>query len=227
MKICITPSFSPQCRPFYVALAVFILMGQTPPAVAQTISFPNKNVSDLRGLLNVFHTFKQACLNQPTNRHLPAKLAPEGYQIVTLRDHLMGTETGALAGNTAILSKTGSEQGDWDGGHLFIDFSMPSEEEPAGRCSVKWKRAWDYEDGRARIALGMAGVFDAQVSYHLKAVLNSRPDDSFIWKRRTYGGVSNWVARCWDKNLCNFNVLYILDPDTGIDISISREMVQR
>ena len=227
MMIYLTPRFFPQFRLSYFALALFILTGQAPSAVAQTITFPNENVSDLRGLLNVFHTFKQACLKQPANRDLPVKLVPEGYQVVTLKAHLMGTESGAPAGNTAILSKTGSEQGDWDGGHLFVEFSMPSEEEPDGRCSVKWKRGWDYEDGRAGVALGMFGVLDAQVSYHLVAVLKSRPDDSFFWKRRNYGGVSDWVTRCWDGKLCNFKVLYMIDPETGIDISISRETVHR
>ncbi|NKB54463.1 MAG: hypothetical protein GKR97_20030 [Rhizobiaceae bacterium] len=208
------------------ALAVLILIVQAPIAAAQNIAFPQDNVSDLRGLLNVFHTFNQACLKQPAHRDLPAKLAPDGYQVVSGLDHLWGPGSDASTDKVAVLTKTGTEQGDWDGGHLFVEFSMPTGPRPNGKCTVKWKRAWDYKEGRAKIAFGLFGVFDAQVSYHLRAVLNSRPDDSFIWKRKTFAGVSDWISPCWGGKFCNFQVLYDFNPDRGIDISITRETTQ-
>lgn len=225
--IYLSPRVRPRFRLSCLALALLTLSWQAPQAVAQTIVFPHENVSDLRGLLNVFHTFKRACLEQPVDRELPARLAPEGYQVVTFETHLWGEETGTPKGDSAILSKTGSEQGDWDGGYPFVDFSMPSDEEPHGRCTVKWKRAWDYDEGQAGIALGLFGVLDAQVSFNLAAVLRSRPDDSLIWKRPSYLGVSDWFTWCWDGNFCSFKMLYTFDSATGIDISISREAVQR
>lgn len=221
------PQFFQQVRLSCFLLGMLLVSEQAAQAEPQTVEFPYENVSDLRGVLNVFHMFRRACLEQPANPDLPGMIVPEGYQILTREDHLWGTKRGASAGKTAILSKTGSEQGDWDGGYPFVDFLMPTNENPEGHCAVYWKRAWDYEQGRARLALGLFGVFDAQVSYHLAAVLNSRPDDSFIWKRSTYGGVSDWFTRCWDGKLCNFKVLYEIDPETGIDISISRGSVRR
>jgi hypothetical protein len=211
-------------------LVILLIAGQVPSVKAQAINFPHENVSDLRGILNLFHAFRRACLEQPTDRDLPYKIAPEGYQIVSRMTHLWGEKSNDDpddSGENAIISRTGSEQEDWDGGHLFIDFLMPTDEKPDGHCSVKWKRAWDYKEDQARIALGMFGVFDAQISYHLKAVLKSRPDDSFIWKRRSYGGVSDWVTRCWDAYFCNFKVLYDINPKRGIDISITREVIER
>ncbi|MEM5470704.1 hypothetical protein WNZ14_03110 [Hoeflea sp. AS60] len=207
-------------------LGALLVSGQAAQSEPQTLQFPYENVSDLRGVLNVFHLFRQACLNQPVTRDLPEMLVPEGYRILTREDHLWGTARGATEGKTAILSKTGSEQGDWDGGHAFVDFLMPTDQDPDGQCTVYWKRAWDYEQGRARLALGLFGVFDAQVSYRLAAVLASPPDDSLIWKRPSYVGVSDWFTRCWDGKLCNFKVLYNIDPKTGIDMSISRGSVR-
>lgn len=218
---------SSQIRFSCFAFFVVALFAQPPQAAAQSIIFPHENISDLRGLLNVFHTFRQACLTQATTSVLPAKIAPEGYRIVAPADHLWGDDTGASTEKAAVLSKTGSEQGDWDGGHMFLSFAVPSDRNPGGRCSVNWKRAWDYEEGQARIALGLFGVFDAQVSFHLEAILNSRPDDAFIWKRSTYSGVSDWYTFCWNGKLCTFKVLYEFNPDEGIDISISREAVQK
>lgn len=216
----------PHIRCSSLLWAVFFSVGLTPQVAAQSIVFPHENVSDLRGVLNAFHTFRQACLTEPTSRALPAKIAPEGYQVLSPLDHLWGDKTDGSTEKGAVLSKTGSEQGDWDGGHLFIEFLMPTDAKPDGRCTVKWKRAWDYQEGQARIALGLFGVFDAQISFHLEAVLNSRPSDSFLWKQKTYGGVSDWYTFCWDGKLCTFQVLYEFDPDEGLDISISRESVQ-
>ena len=208
-------------------LAALAGSGPAARAQAQTITFAHQNVSDLRGILNLFAMFEQACLQQPFSSDLPSRLVPEDYRVVSRMDHLWGAEGGALTGKSAILSKTGSEQADQEGGHPFVDFSAPSATRPDGFCAVKWKRAWDYEKGRARLALGLYGVLDAQISYHLEAVLKSRPDDSLIWKRRTYGGVSDWSTNCWDGNRCGFKVLYEFDPDTGIELSIHRETVSR
>lgn len=207
--------------------ALLSLVVQPQRAAAQTIVFPHENVSDLRGLLNVFHTFRQACLTQPTNSDLPVGLAPAGYGVFSHNDHLWGEQTGASTEKSAVVSRTGSEQGDWDGGHIIIQYFMPKDNNPDGSCTVKWKRAWDYEEGQAEVALGMHGVFDAQISFHLKAVLISRPDDSFSWKQKTYVGVNDWYTPCLDRNWCKFKVFYQLDPESGIDMSISREAVQK
>jgi hypothetical protein len=77
MMINLFPRLLPQFRFSCLALAFLILSGQAPQAVAQTITFPQENVSDLRGLLNVFHAFRRACLEQPVDRDLPARLVPE------------------------------------------------------------------------------------------------------------------------------------------------------
>lgn len=209
-----------------LAAIMLLIATPTPYAAAQSIVFPHENISDLRGLLNVFHTFRQACLTQTISSELPAKIAPEGYRVFAHEEHLWGDHTGAKTDKTAVLSKTGSEQGDWDGGHIIVEYFMPSDKNPDGRCTVKWKRGWDYEERQAHIALGLYGVLDAQISFHLEAVLNSRPDDQLIWKQKSYAGVSDWYTFCLDDTLCKFKVIYDFDPDTGIDISISRGAVQ-
>ena len=66
-----------------VATAARLLIDAA-PAAAQAqdpdrIIFPFENGSDLRGLLNVFHAFRLACLRQPLTRDLPARLVPGGY----------------------------------------------------------------------------------------------------------------------------------------------------
>ena len=192
---------------------------------AQPIVFPHENVSDARGLLNIFHVFRKACLDQPTDPELPGKVSPEGYQIVTFQAHMGFEDTGDLT-RSATLSKTGLEQGDWDGGHPIVVFTMPTGDDPDGRCTVSWRRAWDYEEGKARIALGMFGALDAQVSYHLQAFLNTPPPDSFLWKQPVYSGVNEWVTWCWQDRLCKFDLRYSFDPDFGVDISITRQSVQ-
>ncbi len=220
------PRFPPRWRPGWRVLAVLFLIGQAPYAVAQSIVFPHENVSDTRGLLNVLHTFRRACLEQPVDRDLPARLAPEGYRVVSLETHLWGTRTGALTGDSAILSKTGLEQDDREGGYPFVTFSMPTPAGPDGRCAVAWTRAWDFAEGLQGLALGLFGVLDAQVSFNLGAVLRSAPESRFIADRKIFDGVSDWFTWCWDGNFCSFKLRYSFDPGTGIDISISRVAVQ-
>ncbi len=217
--------FSKFLRSAWLAITILMLTVQAPFAAPQTLTFQHENVSDLRGILNVFNTFRQACIEQPVSSDLPKKIVPEGYQIVSREAHLWGEQEGKPSEYAAILSKTGSEQGDWNGGHIYVDFLMPSDKVPAGRCAVNWQRAWDYKEDTARIALGLYGVIDAQISFHLAAVLNSRPHDSLLWKRRTYAEVSEWFTRCWDNNVCNFKVIYDINPDKGINISITREAI--
>ena len=210
-----------------LATAMLLIVTQSHQAAAQSIVFPHENVSDLRGLLNVFHTFRKACLTRPITSELPVKLAPEGYRVLAHKDHLWGDHTGASTEKSAVLSKSGSEQGDWDGGHIIVEYFMPTENNSDGSCTVKWKRSWDDEEGRARIALGLFGVLDAQISFRLEAVLNSVPDDQLLWKQKSYRGVSDWYTFCLNDTLCKFKVIYDIDPDAGIDISISRHAVQK
>lgn len=191
-----------------------------PPTAAQNIVFPYENVSDLRGLLNVFHGFQKSCLNQAVSNDLAETLQPEGYQIVSREKHIEFDEH-ANSKRAAILSKTGLEQSDWDEGHPYIDFLMPTDASPDGECTIYWKRGWDYEEGQARIAFGMYGALDAQISYYLQAVLTTRPADAFIAKG-AFAGSSDWYAKCWDGKICDFRIIYDFNPKRGIDISIAR-----
>lgn len=194
-------------------------------ASAQTIVIPHENITDLRGVLNVFEMFQQACLTQPVTRDLPERIVPEGYSIASFAMHLWGEEDASLGDTTAILTRTGTEQGDWDAGAPYVTLNWPTDTAPYGRCSVAWKRAWDYDDGHDDVAMGVAGVLDAQVSYRLSAILRSVPADSFV-PRGPYSGVSEWVTWCWDGNFCGFNLRYSLHPEDGFDIAISRTAVR-
>lgn len=190
------------------------------PIAAQNIVYPYENVSDLRGLLNVFHGFQKSCLNQAVSNDLAETLKPEGYQIVSREKHIEFDEH-ANSKRAAILSMTGLEQADWDEGHPYIDFLMPTDASPNGECTIYWKRGWDYAEGQERVAFGMYGALDAQISYYLQAVLTTRPADAFIAKG-AFAGSSDWYAKCWDGKICDFRIIYDFNPKRGIDISIAR-----
>jgi len=186
----------------------------------ERIKFPFENQSDLRGLFNAFHAFGVACLDQPVSTDLPEKLLPEGYRIVNRGVHLFGEETAAFT-NTAILTKTGTEEQDFADGHPFIDFSMPSAQSPDGTCSLVWRRAWDFDSGLDSIMLSTAAQFDSHISYRLSATLISRPDDSFLVGER-YGLFGDWATQCWQGQVCQFNVFGVLDPEKGIELTMVR-----
>lgn len=206
-----------------VVLALPTLQGQSSAPEQPPIVFRHENVSDLRGLLNVFDAFRVACLAQPVSRDLPERLMPQNYKNVTPSFHLWGEEIGKPI-DGAILSKTGTEEGDFADGTPFIDFRMPSESSPDGACRVVWQREWDYPQEQVDdVMFGTAATFDAQVSFRLKAILVSPPDGVFV-RSRQYGMVSNWITRCWGGNFCGFEVLGMLGKD-DIHITITRRDV--
>jgi len=204
------------------ALSCLLLSGQAPLPEPQRIVFPHENVSDLRGILNVFTAFRQACLEQPVTPDLAEKLAPEGYRVVTSSFHLWGTKDGDRS-RTLVLSKTGDEERDFAGGYPIVTLSMPTDNRPDGDCKVYWRRAWDYgDDGAKTVVLHTGVMFNSWVSYYLKAILISRPDDGFV-KAKRYGMVSDWLTPCMDGDTCHFGVIALADPEKGLDLTISRD----
>lgn len=206
-----------------IALAWPLLCGQA-AAEQDYIDFPFEHVSDLRGILNVMSAFRTACLDQPVSRDLPEALAPDGYLVVSPSFHLFGDETVNDARRT-VLSKTGTEEGDFAAGYPIIRFGMPTDEIPYGECRVSWKRAWDYPGEHVDdVMFGTAAQFDSHVSYRLQAVLVSPPDSTFL-RASQYGLVSEWRTSCWDGNACVFDLLLALHPEDGIHFTISRKEV--
>lgn len=208
-------------RMMCAATALFVLSGQAAPPPEPEALFPHENISDLRGLVNVFKAFEIACLNQPVTRDLPERLVPEGYRIVRLGAYMFG-EGVTDRSDTAILSRTGDEQSDRDGGFPAIRFSMPSQTMPDGDCSVAWKRAWDYPEPRDRLMLDMVARLEARVSYRLAAILVSRPDTFHVVPQQRHASVSHWVTRCWERKPCAFSVNFFIDREDGIDITVDR-----
>lgn len=190
------------------------------PAAAEPIAFEHKNWSDLRGILNVFDAFKHACLNQPVTRELPEELLPEGYQIVSASLHALGFETDGEPRSVA-LSKTGDELEDFAAGEPFVELGFPTDAAPNGECRVGWKRAWDYPEGVQDVMTGTAAVFDSWLSFHLKAVRVSRPEDGFT-VADFYSSVDDWAAPCFGGTWCRLNVLFELRLDEGIHLTMRR-----
>ena len=186
------------------------------------ITFPYKNYSDLRGLLNAFLTFRRACLDQPVSEGLPQRLLPEGYGIVPFTEHLFGTKQEDPPKGHVVLSKTGSEEQDFAGGHLIVHLSLPDGASPGGECRVVWNRAWDYPDPVDDIVLAMGVQFNVWVSYYLRATRISRPEHSFTLAKR-YGMLGDWAAPCWQAEPCAFKTLGWIDPERGIELIITRD----
>ncbi|MBW7971881.1 hypothetical protein [Bradyrhizobium sp. BR 10289] len=182
--------------------------------------FKYENAADLRGLVNVLTAFRAACLAEPVTSGLPARLVPDGYRIVTRAVHMWGKEDGSFP-DTAILSKTGDEDGDVAGGYPIIDFMLPSAKLPDGACSISWKRRWtqDYPDGASRLSLDMAASLPARVSYYLDATLLSKPNDIFAIAD-SYSDLTNWRTACRGDMLCRFDVNARFDQQ-GVDVTIT------
>jgi hypothetical protein len=202
------------------ALGLSICSGQSVAAAPERITFTHKNFSDLRGILNVFSTFRSACLAQPVSRGLPEKLLPAGYRVVSSGMHFMGLESG-VEPKAVVLSKTGLEESDFAEGHPFIELRFPTGAESSGTCRVVWKRAWDYPEGIETVMTNTAILFDPWLSFHLKAVRTSRPKDGFS-KADSYSLVSDWAAPCFDGTWCRLDILLDLRLDEGISLTISR-----
>lgn len=192
-------------------------------APLERIAFPYQNAADLRGFLNVLAAFRAACLAQPVTRDLPAKLVPEGYQVVTRAVHLWGREDGSGPSlpDAAILSKTGREDSDLADGYPIIDFMLPTTKAPEGGCSVRWKRRWvqDYPDAPGQLVLNMTALLPARLSFYLKATLISKPDDFFAVADR-YSDLTSWQTECNKTKRCRFDVIAGFDKE-GIDMTIA------
>lgn len=203
-----------------LALGLSLAAGQPVSAEPQRIAFSHKNFSDLRGILNVFDTFRTACLAQPVTQGLDERLLPEGYRIVSSSLHALGFETSN--GHTAVvLSRTGDEEKDFAGGHPYVELGRPNDTAPNGTCRIVWKRAWDYADGIEKIMTGTAVLFDPWLSFQLKAVRVSRPEDGFAVAER-YDLLSEWAAPCFGGTWCRLETLLILNRKDGIHLTIKR-----
>ena len=192
---------------------------------AEPITFPHENASDLRGVLNVFAAFKRACLDQPVTQDLPDTLLPEGYRVVSSTFHLFGEEQGRRSARS-ILSRTGTEEGDFAEGHPIIDLNPPRDGSSDGSCRVVWNRAWDYPEPLDDIIFDLAAVLDAWISYELRAFRVSRPESAFAVSR-SYHFLSEWAAPCWKEEPCRFTVLAGLNAKEGILLTISRDQAPR
>ncbi|OPY93655.1 hypothetical protein A5906_17865 [Bradyrhizobium sacchari] len=189
-------------------------------AAAEHIVFKYGHTADLRGLANVLTAFRSACLAEPVTASLPAQLLPDGYRIVTRAVHMWGKEDGSFP-DTAILSKTGDEDGDIAGGYPIIDFMLPTAKLPDGACSVRWKRRWaqDYPDGASRLSLDMAASLAARVSYYLDATLTSKPNDIFAIAG-SYSDLTTWRTGCRATKPCRFDVNARFDQE-GVDLTVT------
>ncbi|MBO6902261.1 MAG: hypothetical protein JJ864_13045 [Rhizobiaceae bacterium] len=190
------------------------------PASSEPIAFAHKNWSDLRGILNVFDAFKQACLAQPVTKELPQELRPEGYQVVSSSLHGLGFDSNAEP-KAVVLSVTGDEVKDFEQGEPFLRLGFPTDDAPNGQCSAGWKRAWDYDEGVQGVMTAAAAVFDSWMSFHLKAVRVSRPEDGFA-ASKVYSSVSEWAVPCFDGTWCRVSVLLDLRLDEGIHLTMQR-----
>lgn len=205
-----------------ICLSAIWLLGAPSASIAEPerITFAYKNWSDLRGILNVLETFHSACLTEPVTQELPAQLLPEGYQVVSSGLHALGLETGPEL-KSVVLSKTGDETMDFAEGEPFIELTFASEGMPSGKCRVAWSRAWDYSEGVNEIMTSTAVLFDAWLSYTLKAVRVSRPQDGFKPSER-HSLVSEWAVPCFSGNWCRVAALLELQQDEGIRLSVNR-----
>lgn len=201
-------------------LAIAIPSLASAPASAEPIDFTHKNWSDLRGILNVFDAFRQACLNQPVTQALPEELRPEGYRIVPSGLHALGFDNGKPP-TAVVLSVTGDEEKDFEQGEPFVHLGFPTDSVPNGECRAAWKRAWDYDEGVQGVMTATAAVFDSWMSFYLKAVRVSRPDDSFT-ASKVYSNVSEWAVPCFGGTWCRASVLLDQRLDEGIYLTISR-----
>ncbi len=190
-------------------------------AEPQRIVFAYENKTDLRGILNVFQIFKTACLDKPVTEGLAERLLPEGYRIVSNTFHLWGTEDGARPG-VSVLSKTGSEEADFKGGFPVIHLTLPTPETPAGGCRVDWERAWDYDSGIEELSTTMAAMLPSWTSYYLEAILDTKPDSSFL-PGKLSGGSTEWRTPCWDGSVCRFGMLGIIDRSRGLKFVLTRQ----
>ncbi len=202
------------------ALGLSLAAGQPVSAEPHRIAFSHKNFSDLRGILNVFDTFRTACLAQPVTQGLDEQLLPEGYRIVSSSLHALGLET-AVEPRTTVLSMTGDEEKDFTGGHPYVELGLPNDAAPNGACRVAWKRTWDYADGVDKVMTDTAVLFDPWLSFRLKAVRVSRPEDGFAVAER-YDHVSEWAAPCFGGKWCRLETLLILNRKDGIHLTIKR-----
>src|SRR5262249_32818553 len=160
---------------------------------------------------NVFQAFQLACLRQPLTRDLPARLVPDGYQVVTRDVHWWGKDEGQFP-DTAILSRTGREDSDIAGGDPNIAFIAATGRLPNGRCSVAWKRSWEPANAAERMSLDLAASLPARASFHLRSVLISQPDQMFVLADR-YVSLTTWRTPCWNANECTFQVNAAFDSE--------------
>ena len=208
---------------FLMAATAAMLLTSHAPLAAQApdpdrIVFAFEHGADLRGVLNVLQAFRYACLRQPLTPDLPARLVPAGYQVITRDVHWWGKDEGKFP-DTAILSRTGREDSDIAGGYPVIDLTLPGEKLPSGKCIVEWKRAWDMASAGQRMSLDLAASLPAHVSFHLGAVLMSRPDQRFDLADR-YTSLTTWKTPCLDARECTFQVNAAFGS-AGIDMTIS------
>ncbi|WP_417767635.1 hypothetical protein [Stappia sp.] len=168
----------------------------------------------------MFDTFRTACLAQPVTQGLDEQLLPEGYRIVSSSLHALGLET-AVEPRTTVLSMTGDEEKDFTGGHPYVELGLPNDAAPNGACRVAWKRTWDYADGVDKVMTDTAVLFDPWLSFRLKAVRVSRPEDGFAVAER-YDHVSEWAAPCFGGKWCRLETLLILNRKDGIHLTIKR-----
>jgi len=201
-----------------IAFAGSMLSGQA--ALAEPITFAHKNWSDLRGILNVFEAFKQACLAQPVSADLPERLLPDGYRVVSAELHGLGFESGSEP-TTVVLSRTGDEVKDFEQGEPFIELGFPTDAAPNGECRVAWQRAWDYPEGVQDVMTSTTAVFDAWLSFELKAVRVSRPDDGFT-AGKFYSNDGEWAAPCFDSTWCRISLVFTVGLDDGIYLTMRR-----
>lgn len=189
---------------------------------AKPLVFTQQNITDARGVVNVFMLFRQACLDQPVTAGLAQALVPEGFQVVSSGYHLgLADDPVPRDGASVVVTLTGREDSDWNEGEPYVWLSQPGGAAPWGGCSVNWHRRWDYEDAIEKIAKGMNSAIVPQISFYLEGVLRTPPHPDYLWGP-PWSDATEWFSFCWDGRLCSFSVRHDFSPEDGLELVLRR-----
>lgn len=167
----------------------------------------------LAGVLNTATAFRDACLRQDWSEDLPERLVPEGYRVVSRDIYWWGKDEGALP-RAAILSRTGSEDGDKAGGFPTVDMMPKTDKMPRGSCTATWNGGWPGGAAATRRteAVDLAAMTPLQVAYVLQATPAEQPADAVRIEDRQAGRL-NLASDCFSGR-CGIRTAWEFGPET-------------
>ena len=176
------------------------------------IVFPYPGGPGMAGVLNTALAFRDACLRQDWSEDLPKRLVPDGYRVVSRDMYWWGKDEGALP-RAAILSRTGSEDGDKAGGFPTVDMMPKTDEMPKGSCTVTWNGGWAGVDPATRqtAIVNLAAGTPLQIAYVLQAAPAERPTEAVRIEDRQTGQL-NFAANCFSGR-CGIRTGWVFGPD--------------